>query len=214
MIAGVKGSAVSSALLILLPWNAWAADDMAGAVRELARKTIAFAGRGEPVTVSWRNVSTMSPGDSGQVQAAFEGALREAGTRVSEIAPILEARITLSANTTQFLLVEEARKGEERQVWIASWNGLISGTSKNSPGPGVNRRTNALNSGPVDCGRVAPTGVAGVSAVIGTEIVPPSYVPVATGEANGFWALMSFQLAPGVMKDDTSTATVAARSQL
>jgi hypothetical protein len=63
----------------------------------------------------------MSPGDSGQVQAAFEGALRETGTRVSEIAPILEARITLSANNTQFLLVEEARKGEERQVWIASW---------------------------------------------------------------------------------------------
>ncbi|MEO8370004.1 MAG: hypothetical protein ABI806_12460 [Candidatus Solibacter sp.] len=117
----MKSSAVSSALLILLPWSALAADDMGGAIRELARKTIAFAGRGEPVTVSWRNVSTMSPGDSGQVQAAFEGALREAGTRVSEIAPILEARITLSANTTQFLLVEEARKGEDRQVWIASW---------------------------------------------------------------------------------------------
>jgi len=130
MIAGVKGSAVSSALLILLPWNAWAADDMAGAVRELARKTIAFAGRGEPVTVSWRNVSTMSPGDSGQVQAAFEGALREAGSRVSEIAPILEARVTLSANASQFLLVEEARKGEERQVWIASWKRTaIAGTT-------------------------------------------------------------------------------------
>src|ERR1017187_663391 len=35
MIAGVKGSAVFSALLILLPWNAWAADDMAGAIGDL-----------------------------------------------------------------------------------------------------------------------------------------------------------------------------------
>ena len=57
MIAGVKGSAVLSALLILLPWSARAADDMAGAVRELARKTAALAGRGEPVSVNWRNIS-------------------------------------------------------------------------------------------------------------------------------------------------------------
>src|SRR5258708_12966769 len=50
MIAGVEGSAVLSALLILLPWSARAADDMAGAGRELARKTAALAGRGEPST--------------------------------------------------------------------------------------------------------------------------------------------------------------------
>ena len=49
MIAGVNGSAVLSALLILLPWDAWAADDMAGAVGELARKNVVLAGRGEPV---------------------------------------------------------------------------------------------------------------------------------------------------------------------
>ncbi len=59
MIAGVKGSAVLSALLILLPWDARAADDMAGAVRELARKTVALAGRGEPVSVTWRNLSSL-----------------------------------------------------------------------------------------------------------------------------------------------------------
>src|ERR1035437_6019865 len=47
MIAGVKGPAVLSALLILLPRDARAADDMAGAVRELARKTAALAGRSE-----------------------------------------------------------------------------------------------------------------------------------------------------------------------
>ena len=122
MIAGVKGSAVLSALLILLPWDARAADDMAGAVRELARKTVALAGRGEPVSVSWRNLSSLPSGDFNQARIAFEAALREAGGRVSEIAPSWsDVRLTLSGNPSQFLLVEEARKGEDRQVWIASW---------------------------------------------------------------------------------------------
>src|ERR1019366_7692977 len=121
MIAGVKGSAVLSALLILLPRGAWAADDMAGAVGELARKTVALAGGGEPVSVSWRNLSPLASGDFGQVRGAFDAALREAGARVSEIAPLVDARLTVSGNSSQFLLVEEARKGDYTLVWIASW---------------------------------------------------------------------------------------------
>jgi hypothetical protein len=121
MIAGVKGSAVLSALLILLPRYARAADDMAGAVGELARKTVALAGRGEPVSVSWRNLSPLASGDFGQVRSAFDAALREAGARVSEIVPVVDARLTVSGNSSQFLLVEEARKGDYAQVWIASW---------------------------------------------------------------------------------------------
>src|SRR5450759_1823251 len=132
MIAGVKGSAVLSALLmkgsaflsallILLPWDAWAADDMAGAIRDLARKTVAFAGRGEPVSVSWRNLSSLASGDFNQARNAFDTALREAGARPSEIAPVVDARLTVSGNLSQFLIVEEARKGDDRQVWIASW---------------------------------------------------------------------------------------------
>ena len=126
MIAGVKGSAVLSALLILLPWDAWAADDMAGAARELARKTVAFAGRGEPVSVSWRNLSSLASGEFNQARTAFDAALREAGARLlgqapGEIAPVVDARVTVSGNLSQFLLVEEARKGDDRQVWIASW---------------------------------------------------------------------------------------------
>ena len=115
MIAGVKGSAVLSALLILLPWDAWAADDMAGAVRELARRTAAFAGRGEPVSVSWRNLSPLNSGDFRQVRSAFDAALREAGARVSEKEDrpgglsYVDARLTVSGNSSQFLLVEEAR---------------------------------------------------------------------------------------------------------
>ena len=75
MIAGVKGSAVCSALLILLPWSARAADDMAGAIGELARKTIAFAGRGEPVSLSWRNVSTHAAGRFHPVQDGLRSGL-------------------------------------------------------------------------------------------------------------------------------------------
>ena len=121
MIAGVKGSAVLSALLILLPWDARAADDMAGAIRELARKTVALAGRGEPVSVNWRNLSSLPSSDFNQARIAFDAAVRDAGGRVSDIAPMVDARITLSDNASQFLLVEEARKGEDRQVWISSW---------------------------------------------------------------------------------------------
>jgi hypothetical protein len=128
MIAGVKGSAVLSALLILLPWDARAADDMASAIRELARKTVALAGRGEPVSISWRNLSSLASSDFNQARTLFDGALRDAGGRVSEkedrpggLAYQNEVRLTLSGNASQFLLVEEARKGEDRQVWIASW---------------------------------------------------------------------------------------------
>ena len=122
MIAGVKGSAVLSALLILLPWDARAADDMAGAVRELARKTVALAGRGEPVSVSWRNVSSLTSGDFNQVRMAFDAALRDAGGRsVEKDDGNADLRLTVSGNSSQFLLVEEVRKGDERQVWIASW---------------------------------------------------------------------------------------------
>ncbi len=121
MIAGVKGSAVLSALLILLPWDARAADDMAGAIRELARKTVALAGRGEPVSVNWRNLSSLPSGDFNRARIAFDAAVRDAGGRVSDVAPVVDARITLSDNASQFLLVEEAHKGEDRQVWISSW---------------------------------------------------------------------------------------------
>lgn len=121
MIAGVKGSAVLSALLILLPLDAPAADDLGGAVRELARKTVAFAGRGEPVSVSWRNLAPLASGDFNQARLAFDAAVREGGGRVTEIAPVVEARLTVSSNPSQFLLVEEARKGDDLQVWIASW---------------------------------------------------------------------------------------------
>jgi hypothetical protein len=122
MIAGVNGwLAVLSALLVLLPRDARAADDLSGAVRELARKTVSYAGRGEPVSLTWRNLSSLGAAEFNQARAAFDSALREAGGRGSDIAPVAEARFTISENQTQILIVEEIRKGEERQVWIAGW---------------------------------------------------------------------------------------------
>jgi len=122
MIAAVKGwHAVVSALLFFIPARASAADDGSGAARELARRTAAFAGKGEPVSATWNNASSLDSADLLQTRNAFEVALREAGSRLSEIAPQTEARITVSENRAQYLLVEEIRKGEERQVWIVAW---------------------------------------------------------------------------------------------
>jgi hypothetical protein len=122
MIAAVKGwHAVLSALLFFIPAGAAAADDGNGAGRELARKTAAFAGKGEPVSVAWSNVSSLGSSELIQARSAFEAALREAGGRISEVAPLTEARITLSENRTQYLLVEEIRRGDDRQVWISAW---------------------------------------------------------------------------------------------
>ena len=122
MIAAVKGwHAAWAALLFCLQPGARAADDVAGAARELARKTVAFTGRGEPVSVAWRNVSSLGSAVFSQARSAFETAVRDAGDRVTEVAPVAELHLTLSENQTQYLMVEEARKGEERQVWIASW---------------------------------------------------------------------------------------------
>jgi hypothetical protein len=122
MIAAVKGwLAVLAALLFFLPRYARSADDPAGAARELARRTAAFAGRGALVSVTWRNVASLDSAAAGQARAAFESSLEEAGVRVSEIAPAVEVQITLSENESQYLMVEETRKGEEKQVWIAAW---------------------------------------------------------------------------------------------
>src|SRR5689334_13986634 len=121
MIAAVNGRAAARAALLLcaVRWG-WAADDAAGAARELARKTVAFAGRGEPVAVSWKNLSGLGAAELAQARTAFETGLRDAGTRTTESGPV-EARVSISENPSQYLMVEEVRKAEERQVWIAAW---------------------------------------------------------------------------------------------
>jgi hypothetical protein len=122
MIAAVKRwHAVLCALLFFISPGAHAAEDLNGAARELAHRTAAFAGAGEPVLVEYRNASSLGAAELGQARGAFETALAEAGLRISDVAPVAELRLTLSENQSQYLLVEEARKGDERQVWMAAW---------------------------------------------------------------------------------------------
>ncbi len=137
MIAAVKGwYAAFTALLFFLPPAAAAADDLNGAARELARKTAALAGRGEPVSVTWRNASSLGSLEFAQARGAFEEAVREAGAHVIDIAPVAEAHLALSENQQQYLIVEEIRKGDERQVWMAAWK--RSGTAgAGSIAPGI-----------------------------------------------------------------------------
>jgi len=134
MIAAVKGwHAVLAALLFFIPPGASAAEDGNGAARELARKTVAFAGRGEAVSVAWSNISSLVSSELVRIRGAFAAALREAGGRISDGTAPAEARVTLSENRTEYLLVEEVRKGDDRQVWISGWK-RADPESTNSPG--------------------------------------------------------------------------------
>jgi hypothetical protein len=128
IIAVVKGW--HAALLALSLWiapPAGAAEDLQSAARELGRKTASAAGR-DAVAVTWRNVSSLGSPALTLARGAFEAALREAGARMGEGAG--EAQLTISENASAYLLVEEFRRGDDRQVWMASWKrGLTSATA-------------------------------------------------------------------------------------
>ena len=93
---------------------------MGGAARDLARSVAATAAR-DPVTLSVRNLSTLGPGETAAIRREFESELRARGARVVETPPAAEVRLTISENLTQFLLVAELRRGDERQVLLDSW---------------------------------------------------------------------------------------------
>ncbi|HKE22785.1 MAG TPA: hypothetical protein VKB88_10370 [Bryobacteraceae bacterium] len=139
MIAAVKGRyAAWAALLVLCPLRARAADDSASAVRELAAKSAGFAGAGATLALTWRNTSSLGSAEAGQARAAFEAALRQFGQRIAEN-PAVELRLTVSENPTQYLLVAEARRGDERQVWIAAWPKRESAARHGAPGVALDR---------------------------------------------------------------------------
>ena len=108
--------AALAAFLWVLPQASTAADDLSGAARELARKTSAWS-RG-PVAVTYRNLSSLPESELAQVRREFAAAL----VRPPENGPAAEVRLTLSESGSQFLLVEEARSGEDAQVWVEGWN--------------------------------------------------------------------------------------------
>ena len=131
MIAAVKRwQAIVSAFLFILAPAVRAADDLTGAARELARWTAGFGNRGEPVSVGWRNVSSLGSAELAQARAVFEAALQEAGGRLNAVSPV-GVRITLSETQTQYMLVGEAQNGDDRRVWIAAWkrSGPVKGTA-------------------------------------------------------------------------------------
>lgn len=117
------------AALLLGHYGAKAANDPNSAAVALARKTAALAGHGEAVVVSYKNISSLSPGEWSGVRAAFESALRDAGCRIADAAAT-ETLITVSETPAQYLLVAEARRGEEREVWIASWDRAAGASTK------------------------------------------------------------------------------------
>src|SRR5262247_957512 len=122
MIASVKEClAVLTALLCLLPADAIAADDLAGAAREVARRAAAYAGRGETVSLAWQNLSSLSGSEMSLAQTTFESSLRELGVKVVETGAGVEIHTTLSENQSQYLVVAEVRKGDQKQPFLASW---------------------------------------------------------------------------------------------
>jgi len=116
MMPAVNGwHAGLAALLFLTPRVSLAAEDLPGAAKELARKTVTFAGGRVAVGATYRNNSSLPDSDLAQVRREFEAAL------ATGVTAAIDVRITLSENAAQYLLVEEARKGEDTQVWIVGW---------------------------------------------------------------------------------------------
>lgn len=110
----MKGLTAALVAAIWLAAPARAADDLASAARELGRRTAA-AVASETVSVGWRNLSAVSAEAVAQARAAFEAALRTGGGSA------IEAQLTVSQSAASGLLVEELRKGDDRQVWIATF---------------------------------------------------------------------------------------------
>lgn len=125
-------------LAFFSPSAAVAAEDSNGAARELAARAVTFAGAEPAFSLSYRNLSSLGPAEFGQSRIAFEGALRQAGGRIAENGAV-ELRITLSENATGYLLVEDAHRGDDRQVWMSSWK-RTTPISRTAPGISVERK--------------------------------------------------------------------------
>jgi hypothetical protein len=127
MIAAVNARRAAWAALVL--WAvplANAAESLDGAARELAAKTALFAGAGTPVSVACRNASSLDSAEVARLRTAFARLLRQAGVQLAQAAAV-DVSLTLSENATDYLLVEEAHKGDQRAVWIAAWKRAAAG---------------------------------------------------------------------------------------
>jgi hypothetical protein len=118
MMPPVNGfCAALAAILFLFPRFSPAAEELPGAVRELVGRTTAFLGPRVPAKLTYRNISSLADAELAGVRREFEASFSETG----EGTPA-EIRLTLSENQSQYLLIEEIRRGDESRVWMAGWN--------------------------------------------------------------------------------------------
>jgi hypothetical protein len=116
-------------LLLVVPAT-HAADDLPTAARELASRTAAFLG-GRVPSETWRNRSGLPDSELDRARREFHAVLPGPDPTPNGSS---EIRLTLSENTSQYLLIEEAHAGEESQTWIVSWS---RATPSASPSPGL-----------------------------------------------------------------------------
>jgi hypothetical protein len=86
-----------------------------------------------------RNASSLDSAELSRVRAAFEKLLQQAGGHTGQGAAAVDVSLTLSENSTDYLLVEETHKGDERTVWIASWKRPAAGQPAMA-GPGLEKK--------------------------------------------------------------------------
>ncbi|HVP43350.1 MAG TPA: hypothetical protein VMS96_07945 [Terriglobales bacterium] len=108
------------ALLALLPVLlsiAAAAQDWSAPARELAEKIVARVQARSAVTVSLRNLSSLTQNDAAQVRRALETELRTRGVQlVGADRAVDEVRLTLSENAVAYLWVAEIGHGDTWEV--------------------------------------------------------------------------------------------------
>lgn len=108
-----------------------APQNRAAPARELAEKIAAHVQARSAVTVSLRNLSSMSQNEAAQVRRAIEGELRSKGMQlVGAERAVDEIRLTLSENVEGYLWVAEVGHGD-------SWEVVMT----QSPAPSVSDRS-------------------------------------------------------------------------
>jgi hypothetical protein len=105
--------------ILLLTGVAASGQRFDGPVHGLAQKIAAAVKPHAPLTLSFRNVSSMSAADAAATQAAMERELSTLGLPVGDRGPDgNEVQVTLAENTRGFVWVAEIRTGDTRAIAI------------------------------------------------------------------------------------------------
>jgi hypothetical protein len=105
--------------VLLLPAPSFAADPFTDAARQLTVQIAARAGAGSEISITTRNLSSLSESQFAEVRRALEAQLRAQGLRVVPAAQaVADVRITLSENVQGYLWIAEIRQGQTQQAAI------------------------------------------------------------------------------------------------